>query len=178
MADLAELQDEESSLRSPSVDGIVLGHTRWASIGIISQPNAHPQCSDEATAAVYNPAGLAQPTGYTHVVAARGQRLVYISGQIAFDAAGQLVGPGDLRAQAVQVYENLKTALAAAGATFADVVKLNTYVVNFKPEFRPLLAEVRGQFIAGQPPASTLVGVSALALDGLLIEIEAVAVTG
>jgi len=125
-----------------------------------------------------NPAGLSKPTGYTHVVAAGGGRLIYISGQIAFDQNGQLVGPGDLKAQAVQVYENLKTALAAAGATFADVVKLNTYVVDYQPEYRPILGEVRSRYVeAGPPPASTLVGVSALALDGLLIEIEAVAVT-
>jgi enamine deaminase RidA (YjgF/YER057c/UK114 family) len=125
-----------------------------------------------------NPPSLSKPTGYTHVVAARGQRLIYISGQIAFDQSGQLIGPGDLRAQTVQVYENLKSALAAAGATFADVVKLNTYVVNYKPEYRPVLGEVRSRYVDGnRPPASTLVGVSALAMDGLLIEIEAVAVT-
>lgn len=124
-----------------------------------------------------NPSAISKPTGYTHVVSARGQRLIYISGQIAFNAAGELVGRDDLRAQITQVYENLKAALAGAGATFADVIKVNTYIVNYKPEYRPILAEVRRQYITESPPASTLVGVSALALEGLLVEVEAVAVT-
>jgi enamine deaminase RidA (YjgF/YER057c/UK114 family) len=65
-----------------------------------------------------NPPGLYKPTGFTHVVSARGQRLIYVAGQIAHNEKGELVGAGDFRAQAVQVCENLKKALAAANATF------------------------------------------------------------
>ena len=121
---------------------------------------------------------LSTPRGYSHVVTASGT-MVFISGQIALDKEGKIVGPGDMRAQAAQVYENLKAALAAAGATFADVVKQNTYVVGLNAESIAAVREVRGRYLPDtNPPASTLVGVTALAMDGLLIEIEMVAVIG
>jgi enamine deaminase RidA (YjgF/YER057c/UK114 family) len=124
-----------------------------------------------------NPATLAAPRGYTHVVTAASGKMVFISGQVAFNVNGELVGKGDLRAQTRQVYENLKNALAAAGATTADVVKLNTYVVDFKPADLAAIREVRGQYFPNpeRMPASTLVGVHALAFEGLLIEVEAIA---
>ncbi len=119
---------------------------------------------------------LSTPRGYSHVVAASGQ-MVFVAGQIALDKQGAIVGAGDLRAQTRQVLENVKAALAAAGATFADVVKLNTYVVGLNADALAAIREVRSQYLpAENPPASTLVGVTALAMDGLLIEIEAVAV--
>ena len=124
-----------------------------------------------------NPPEIATPRGYTHVVTVTGGKMVFIAGQVAFDSAGEIVGKGDLRAQATQTYTNLKAALAAAGATFADVVKMNTYIVNYKAADLPIIREVRGQFFPQENlPASTLVGVQALALDGLLIEVEAIAV--
>jgi enamine deaminase RidA (YjgF/YER057c/UK114 family) len=124
-----------------------------------------------------NPPGLMPTRGWTHVVAARGARVITISGQIATDAQGQVVGRGDLGAQTVRVFENLKIALAAAGATFEDVVKTTVFVVNFRHEDLPLLREVRARYLpVRNPPASTLVGVTALALEGLLVEIEATAV--
>src|SRR5438105_678132 len=92
-----------------------------------------------------NPPAMATPSGYTHVVSTRGQQIIYISGQIAFDRQGNLVGAGDLRAQAQQVYQNIKAALSAASVSFADVVKLNTYIVNYKPADRAILREVRDQ---------------------------------
>jgi enamine deaminase RidA (YjgF/YER057c/UK114 family) len=123
-----------------------------------------------------NPPALAAPRGYTHVVTATGGKMVFVAGQVAFDVKGELVGKGDLRAQATQAYENLRAALAAAGATPADVVKMNTYVVNFKSADLPTIREVRAQFFPQENlPASTLVGVQALAIDGLLIEVEAIA---
>ncbi len=123
-----------------------------------------------------NPPTLATPRGYTHVVTASGGKMVFIAGQVAWDVKGEIVGKGDLRAQATQAYANLKAALAAAGATTADVVKMNTYVVNFKSADLPVIREVRSQFFPQENlPASTLVGVQALAVEGLLIEIEAVA---
>ena len=80
-------------------------------------------------------------------------------------------------AQTVQAFENLKIALAAAGATFGDVVKYTTFVVNYSPEVRPMLGEVREMYVPmDHPPAHTLIGVQSLARDGMLIEIEATAV--
>jgi enamine deaminase RidA (YjgF/YER057c/UK114 family) len=123
-----------------------------------------------------NPPTLATPRGYTHVVTASGGKTVFISGQVAFDVKGALVGKDDLQAQATQAYANLQAALAAVGATFADVVKMNTYVVNFTTADLPVIREVRAQFFPQENlPASTLVGVQALAFDGLLVEVEAIA---
>jgi enamine deaminase RidA (YjgF/YER057c/UK114 family) len=123
------------------------------------------------------PAGLTRPPMYSHVAVTRGARTIYISGQVPHDADGNLVGAGDLRAQTVQVYENLKLALAAAGATFADVVKQTTYVVNYQPEHRGIIAEVRLQYVSRErPPTSTLVGVQALAQPGMMVEVEVIAV--
>jgi enamine deaminase RidA (YjgF/YER057c/UK114 family) len=123
-----------------------------------------------------NPEGVSQPTGYTHVVKGQGT-MVFVSGQIAMDAQGNVVGAGDFETQARQVFENLKACLAAAGATFADVVKMTTFVVNYNPELRPALAAVRAAYLPqDKPPASTLVGVQALARPDLMIEVEAVAV--
>lgn len=123
------------------------------------------------------PAGLANAPTYTHVVGARGAETLYIAGQVAMDAAGKTVGVGDLAAQTEQVMQNLQTALHAAGATFKDVVKITTFVVGYSPEQRTTIAAVRGKYLpAGTPPASTLVGVAALAAPEWMIEIEAVAV--
>jgi len=126
-----------------------------------------------------NPAELSAPRGYTHVVTARGGRMIFVSGQVAIDKDGAIVGRGDLAAQARQAASNLKAALASADATLDDVVKMNTYVVNYRPEDYKAIAAMRREFFAAEnPPASTLVGVAALAIDGLLIEIECVAVAG
>jgi enamine deaminase RidA (YjgF/YER057c/UK114 family) len=124
-----------------------------------------------------NPATLCPTFGWTHVVTATGGKTVYVSGQVSVNERGEVVGKGDLRAQAEQTFQNLRHALAAAGATFHDVVKTNLYVVGLKPEHVPVLREVRARHVsAEQPPASTLVGVSALVGADWLIEIEAVAV--
>ena len=120
---------------------------------------------------------LSTPRGYSHVVSATAGRTVYVAGQIALDKDGSVVGKGDLRAQTTQVLENVKHALAAGGATFADIVKQNTYIVNLKPEDLPIIREVRAQYFpAENPPASTLVGVTALAGPDFLIEVEVIAV--
>jgi enamine deaminase RidA (YjgF/YER057c/UK114 family) len=127
--------------------------------------------------AFHNPEGLAQPPGYSHVVTVRGGTTVYVSGQVAFDAAGTLVGEGDHRRQAEQIFVNLQTALAAAGAGFEHVVKLTYYVVNLSPEVTQMLRELRtGYLNQARPPASTLVAVTALVDPRLLLEIEAIAV--
>jgi enamine deaminase RidA (YjgF/YER057c/UK114 family) len=122
-----------------------------------------------------NPTTLAKPPGYTHVVEVRGGRTIYISGQIALDSSGNIVGPGDFPAQAAQVFANLKIALESVGASFKDVVKLNIYVTDTSK--LPALREVRDRYVnTATPPASTLVQVVRLAREGLMIEIEAVAV--
>jgi enamine deaminase RidA (YjgF/YER057c/UK114 family) len=122
-----------------------------------------------------NPPTLSTPRGYSHVAEVpAGTRLVYIAGQVALDSTGQLIGAGDLRAQAVAVFENLRRALTAAGATFNDVVKLNFYMVDASQI--AVLREVRDRYVnRGAPPASTLVEVRRLFRDDVLLEVEAVA---
>ena len=123
-----------------------------------------------------NPAGLPVLPGFSQVVTATEGKVVFISGQVALNANNELVGEGDLRAQVVQTFENLKRALAAVGATFDDVLKTNTYIVNYTPDMIGVVREVRSQYLPqDKPPASTLIGVQALVLEGLLIEIEAFA---
>ena len=123
------------------------------------------------------PKGVSRATGYSHAVSTKGKTTIYVSGQVAFGRDGTLVGEGDFEAQALQVFTNLKAVLKDAGASFSDVVKTTTFIVNYNPDLRPILGAVRAEFLpAKNPPASTLVGVQALALEGLLIEIEAIAV--
>jgi enamine deaminase RidA (YjgF/YER057c/UK114 family) len=123
------------------------------------------------------PEGLLHNPGFSQVVAASGKRTIYTAGQVSIDERGALVGPGDLAAQTAQVMRNVGLALAAAGASYADVVKITTYVVNYKPEDRAIVGKARALFFAnGTPPASTLVGVAALALPEWFVEIEAIAV--
>lgn len=120
------------------------------------------------------PSSLAPAPGYSHVVKVTGGQTIYLAGQIALDAERNLVGEGDFRAQARQVFENLKAALAAAGADFSHVVKLNFYLLDRAN--MPILREVRDQYVnTDTPPASTAVVVSGLAMEGLLLEIEAIA---
>jgi enamine deaminase RidA (YjgF/YER057c/UK114 family) len=122
-----------------------------------------------------NPETLTRPPSYTQVVEATGPgRTIYISGQLGVDRDGKLVS-GDFRAQAVQVFENLKAALAAVGARFSDIVKINSYLADVAQ--LPILREVRAVYLdPAAPPASTTLEVSAFARAGALLEIEAVAV--
>ena len=122
-----------------------------------------------------SPDSLPAPFGYSHVVDAPASRIVFVSGQVPLDAAGDLVGEGDFAAQVRQVFENLTAALAAADATWDDVVKLN-YFVRDVGEVASLRA-IRDEYVnTERPPASTLVEVSRLFRDDVLVEIEAVAV--
>jgi len=126
------------------------------------------------TSTFSNPTGLSTPRGYSHVVDVPAGRTLYISGQVAFDAEGKVVGKGDVRAQTEQVFRNLKTAVESAGATMADVVKINWYVRDVSQV--AVYREVREQFFGTGPrPASTLVEVKGLVSDDLLIEVEAIA---
>jgi enamine deaminase RidA (YjgF/YER057c/UK114 family) len=128
------------------------------------------------TANFINPETIHRPTGYTHVVEVTAGRPVYIAGQVALDPTGALVGPGDIRAQARQVFDNLRAALQAVGASFDQVVKLNYYLVDATQ--LPVVREVRDEYLnPRQLPASTAVEVRRLFRDDILIEVEAVAVT-
>jgi enamine deaminase RidA (YjgF/YER057c/UK114 family) len=107
-----------------------------------------------------------------------GVKTIYISGQVGVDNRQHLVGAGDLAAQTEQAFANLKTALASAGATFADVVKINIYVVRYKYEDAAVISEmICRHFAASPPPACSLIGVQSLAREEFLIEIEATAVS-
>ena len=127
---------------------------------------------------IFNPPTMAKPNGYSHVAEVTAGRTVYIAGQIAIDPSGKLVGvPGDFRAQATQVFENLKAALTSVGGSFANGVKLNGYLTDAKAQL-PILREVRDGYLSRDtpPPPSTVVQVVALAREGLMIEVEVVAV--
>jgi reactive intermediate/imine deaminase len=121
-----------------------------------------------------NPPELSTPAGYTHVVQVYGGRTIYIAGQVAFDKSGNVVGKGDFAAQAAQVFENLKSALVAAGATFDNLVKVTTFVTDMSQ--MQTLRSIRAKYYGKNAPASTLVQITKLANDDLMIEIEAVAV--
>ncbi|HEY1993780.1 MAG TPA: RidA family protein [Edaphobacter sp.] len=124
-----------------------------------------------------NPPGLSNSPAYTQAVTAKPGTIIWISGQTAQNAKGELVGKGDLKTQVNQAWENVRLALAGSGATFQDVVKVTTYVVNYKPLMRDDLRAARLKFMgAATPPAATLVGVQSLASDDWLVEIEVTAV--
>ena len=99
---------------------------------------------------------------------------IYVSGQVAYNASGQLVGEGDIKAQTRQVFQNIKDILTAAGAGMADIIKINTYITD-QSKFMDMLA-VRSEIFGNNPPASTAVVVAGLAFPGLLIEVEAIAI--
>jgi reactive intermediate/imine deaminase len=121
-----------------------------------------------------NPQTLSAPKGYSHVAEISSGRTIYVAGQVAFDESGNVVGKGDFAAQATRVFENLKLALAAVGATFDNVVKVNTYVTDMS--HIQTLREIRAKYYGKLAPASTLVEIGRLAHPDLMIEIEAIAV--
>jgi len=122
-----------------------------------------------------NPPSMPPTRGYTHVVETRSpSRTVYIAGQLGMTADGKFAGT-DFRAQAVQCFENLKLALAAADATFEHVVKVTAFFVDIS-NIQSYL-EIRNRYVNTKaPPASTAIQISKLAHDGALFEIEAIAV--
>lgn len=122
-----------------------------------------------------NPPAM-KPLGmYSTVTVAQGGSIAFISGQVSADSSGKIVGAGDIEAQAVQVFENLKCALAGIGATFDDVIKFTIYIVGFSQERRKAVMDVRGRYISHEnPPAATMVGVDQLVEPELLVEVEAV----
>ena len=122
-----------------------------------------------------SPDTLSPPFGYSHIVDAPAERIVYISGQVPLDSAGQLVGEGDFEAQTRQVFENLARALEAADASWSDVVKLNYFLTDVT--HITSVRAIRDEFVDTEhPPASTLVEVSGLFRPEVMVEIEAVAI--
>lgn len=123
------------------------------------------------------PSNLYPTFGYSHAVIVEGPgKHIVFAGQVPFDMENRVIGEDDFEAQAIAVFENLGRALEASGATYADLTKLVYYVVDFEEPLRTPLAAIRDRYLsASNPPASVLVGVSALAVPGVRIEIEATA---
>jgi len=124
-----------------------------------------------------NPENLPTPSTYTQVVVATGSRLVFVAGQEPEDEHGNLVGAGDLAAQARQVFANVGRALAAADARPEQVTKISIFVVGHRREYLPVIEEARVALFGDHKPADTLVGVQTLSNPDYLIEVEAIAVT-
>lgn len=123
-----------------------------------------------------NPPTLAKTSNYSHAVVTTGGRTIYVSGQVSQDKNGNLVGPGDFRAQATQAFENVRIALEAAGGSAKDIVKITTFMTNM--DDLPVYREIRKQFLKDLPamPASTTVEVSRLFQPGYLLEVEVIAI--
>ena len=123
-----------------------------------------------------SPPGLPRPAGYSHIaIAPESARIVHVSGQVAMDGAGNIVGAGDFATQATQAFENLREALISAGSSFDHVLKINMFVLDMAD--LTALREVRDRFVnTDAPPASTLLQVSGFFREGILFEVDAVAV--
>ena len=115
--------------------------------------------------------------GFTQVITSRGGKHVFVAGSIAYDKDRNLVGEGDVGAQLEQSLKNVRLSLAAAGATPDDVVRMRIFIVGYKAEYRPLVGKaLAGFYTSDKRATSTLIGVQALALDELLVEVDATAV--
>ena len=123
-----------------------------------------------------NPEDIPAPLTYTHVIVATGSRLVFVAGQVSEDSQGDLVGPGDLAAQAHQVFANLGRALAAGGARPEQVTKITIFVADYTREDLPAIEAGRVALFGDHKPTDTLVGVAALSRPEYLIEVDAIAV--
>jgi enamine deaminase RidA (YjgF/YER057c/UK114 family) len=138
-------------------------------------PGTMRQGPDPVSMRYINPGTLAALPGFTHAV--RIGSTLYVSGEVALDSAGRLVGPGDLGAQAVQAFANLATVLRIGGATPADVAKLTIYVMNYSPRTLDVIRQAAPDFFPQRnPPAGIVVGVQSLPQEGLLIAVDATAV--
>ena len=156
---------------------VMLSCLAWSAGGKEKQSNkgARNEMSSQTNFALLIPDTMPKSVGYSQVATVNGGIIVFIAGQVALDKSGNVVGKDDFRAQVQQVFENLKAAVEAAGGTFDDVIKLNSYVLDLShlAEFR----EVRDKYVnVKNPPASTAVQVPKLFRPEFLVEIEAVAV--
>jgi enamine deaminase RidA (YjgF/YER057c/UK114 family) len=128
------------------------------------------------TLELVNPAGLSAPASYSQVAVATGSRLIFVAGQVADDGQGDLVGPGDMAAQARQAFANVGHALAAVGARPDQVARITIYVVHHRPEYLPAISEARIAVFGDHKPTDAVLGVEALAHPELMIEVDAIAV--
>ncbi len=119
-----------------------------------------------------NPAGMTQPTAYSHLV--KYDKLMFIAGQVALDGEGNVVGEGDMAAQFRQVLENLKTVLASERADFSNIVKINIFTTDVDGLREHM--DIRAEYFEDHAPASTLVQIERLARPVFLLEIEAIAI--
>ncbi len=127
---------------------------------------------------IINPPALARPRGFSHGILVTGGRLLFLAGQTASDAEGQIVGPGDLVAQYEQVLRNLKVVVEAAGGKMQDIVKINIFIRDrddYLAHLKPL-GQVHQAFFGDYYPATALFEISRFFQDGVLIEIEGLAV--
>ncbi len=125
------------------------------------------------------PKGLfdSQQYGFAHVAVSKGTKIINIAGQVAWDENQKIIGKGDIKAQAIQALNNIKTALHSAGAHLEDISSMRIYVVQYQAEHGLHIYEaLKSFFPEGKFPASTWLGVSALATPDFLVEIEAMAV--
>ncbi len=121
---------------------------------------------------VIRPTTVHPVTAYSHAI--RNGNLLHIAGQVARDGQGNLVGKGDVAAQAEQVFANLKAVVEAAGGTMAHIAKITTFTTSLA--YRPIIADVRARYFPADPPASTFLVISSLADPAYLLEVDAVAV--
>ncbi|MFI6165413.1 RidA family protein [Nocardia sp. NPDC051052] len=132
------------------------------------------------TITLVNPNGLPEVSAYHQVSIATGTKLIFVAGQVSWDATATTIGEGDLAAQVEQCYLNVATALAEVGATFANVAKLTVYVVDWTPDKMPLFGEGVSRAAARlgitPTPPGTLIGVAALDIPAHLVEVEATAI--
>ena len=130
----------------------------------------------KGTRTYYKPEGLSTPTSFTHVITTTGGTLVHIAGQTARGADGKIIGAGDLKAQVHQALKRIKIALAATGANFNDVIRRRVYVVDLNSDARKIVSAVMEEYFSSeQPPTSTMLGVTSLAQEGYLVEIDVTA---
>jgi enamine deaminase RidA (YjgF/YER057c/UK114 family) len=153
---------------------VVTAVSAAASAGLVAPAAGQSAPGTPAHLRFVQPDTIFKTTTYTHVVEVTGPgRLIYTSGEQGRDPDGNI--PPDIRGQSIRAFENIKAALAAVGATFDHVIKLNVYLIDMRKN-QPVFAEVKQQYVNKlAPPASTTVAVAALTREGALVEVEAVA---
>jgi len=145
-----------------------------ATVGLTAEASAQSRDGGKQNTRFVQPDAIFKTTTYTHVVEVTGPgRLIYTSGEQGRDREGHF--PADIAGQSVQAFENIKAALAAVGATFDNVVKLNVYMLDLR-KHQPIFSEIKQRYVnKNAPPASTTVQVALLTRDDALVEVEAVA---
>jgi reactive intermediate/imine deaminase len=121
---------------------------------------------------VIRPSTVHPVKAYSHAI--RNGNIIHVAGQVALDQQGNLVGKGDIKIQAEQVFKNLKAVVEAAGGSMQHIAKITTFTTNVA--YRPIISEVRARYFPTDPPASTFLVIRSLAEPGFLLEVEAVAV--